>query len=100
MRCLNPESFFTNPDFNQKRLNQNVTLFTQKDLNKSQQQENHVPHLLENNGNKASKMLILDDTTADSDGNWFRSILRERERKINDCDFHDKCISTQKLKVT
>ena len=87
-------------DFTQRRLTPNVTLFAQKDLNKNQQQENHIPHPLENLGNKAPNMLILEDTTnKDDDGNWVKSILREKERKINDCSFHDKCISTKQLKV-
>ena len=70
----------------------------QKPIHKTQQ-ENSCNTLVETNDNKPTKMPILDDTS-DSDGNWVRGILLEKERRINNgCDLHDKCIPTQKLKV-
>ena len=71
---------------------------TQKTGHKSQQ-ENTCNNLVQNIENKEEKMPILDDAS-DSDGNWVRGILQEKERKLhNGCDLHDKCIPTQKLKV-
>ena len=80
----------------------------QKDGNDTQKSENPVNSNLSVKAIKpqttSSKMPILDDPSLESlEGNWVRSVLLEKERQLinnnNGCDVHEKCISTQKLKV-
>ena len=61
-------------------------------------------HWAENIENKISSSMPILEATIDGNGcsdkfDWVRSILQEKEKQINDCDLHDKCIPTQKLKV-
>ena len=49
-------------------------------------------------------MPILEEPSQENlDVNWVRTILQEKERQLNNnsgCDVHEKCISTQKIKVS
>ena len=61
-------------------------------------------HWAENIENKISSSMPILEATTDGNGcsdkfDWVRSILQEKEKQINDCDLHDQCIPTQKLKV-
>ena len=61
-------------------------------------------HWAENIENKISSSMPILEATIDGNGcsdkfDWVRSILQEKEKQINDCDLHDQCIPTQKLKV-
>ena len=61
-------------------------------------------HRAENIENKISSSMPILEATTDGNGcsdkfDWVRSILQEKEKQINDCDLHDQCIPTQKLKV-
>ena len=55
------------------------------------------------NETQSSSMPILEDPSQENlDLNWVRTILQEKERQLNNnsgCDVHEKCISTQKIKV-
>ena len=69
-------------------------------------QENTLPsiHWAENIENKISSSMPILEASIDGNGcsdkfDWVKSILQEKEKQINDCDLHDKCIPTQKLKV-
>ena len=61
----------------------------------SARQQNTRP--LETKKESAQSQMI--EETSDG-GNWLRGVLQEKARKIHGCDFHDHCISTQKLKVS
>ena len=61
-------------------------------------------HWAENIENKISSSMPILEATTDGNGcsdkfDWVRSILQEKEKQINNCDLHDQCIPTQKLKV-
>ena len=48
---------------------------------------------------KDSAQTQVTEESSDS-GNWLWGVLQEKAKKIHGCDFHDHCISTQKLKVS
>ena len=61
-------------------------------------------HWVENIENKISSSMPILEAATDGNGcsdkfDWVRSVLQEKEKQINDCDLHDKCIPAQKLKV-
>ena len=102
-------SVLTNTDLSHTRLGLSLPyILGQKDAKDAQKIEDLAESHNNVRGNKnetqSSKMPILEEPSQENlDINWVRTILQEKERQLNNnsgCDFHEKCISTQKIKVS
>ena len=96
-------------DWSNRRIGVSVPyVLRQKDGNENQKNPDPIRGNIAVKANKnqlpSSEMPILDEPSSSEslDGNWVRTILQEKERQLNNnfgCDVHEKCISTQKIKV-
>ena len=77
-----------------RRLNSNVNGNNPKNIN-----QNVLNPILNIENKLADNMAPIIDGSREG-GNWVRAILQEKTRKIGGCNFHDKCISSEKLKVS